>query len=103
MKRIELYQQQRELQDHFNQLNNDKSNILTDQDRLRENLKSLKQFSAEKQLRDKYIQKMNEQETKLEEIDAEMDTLSQQIHDLDKQMTDLNTDWVKNAQTKSEA
>ncbi len=52
--------------------------IFDDQQRLRENMKSLKGSAEEKALLQRYTQQLNAQETRLEELHKEVQQLSQQ-------------------------
>jgi hypothetical protein len=53
----------------------DRSNIFNDQQRLRENMKSLKGSSEEKQLVQRYTSQLNDQETQLEKLRKEIESL----------------------------
>jgi septal ring factor EnvC (AmiA/AmiB activator) len=57
----------------------DQDKIFDDQQRLRENMKSLKGSAEEKALLQRYTQQLNAQETRLEELRKAMDQLDEEI------------------------
>jgi DNA repair exonuclease SbcCD ATPase subunit len=57
----------------------DQDKIFDDQQRLRENMKSLKGSAEEKALLQPYTQQLNAQETRLEELHKAMDQLDEEI------------------------
>jgi hypothetical protein len=93
-KMIELSGQRRDCQEKLNKLNNRKQVITSEQERLRENLRSLKQTSQEISLRDKYIQKMDDQETEWEQIQKEIAKTTDENTKLEQQFNDLMQKWV---------
>lgn len=58
--------------DQINRLDKERNQIHAEQVRIRENLKSLGDRSAEKDLRDRFVRTLNGQEDRLEEIDREI-------------------------------
>ncbi|MHA1731317.1 MAG: hypothetical protein ACTSU5_05205 [Promethearchaeota archaeon] len=63
--------------------------ITDEQHRLRENLKSIGRSSSEQTLREKYIKKLDEQETQLEKIRERLRELEKTVDELDRQVSDL--------------
>jgi hypothetical protein len=66
-KRAELARADRQLED----LRRQQQEIVTDQNRLRENMKALRGSAEEKQLLQRYTRQLDEQETRLEQIKQE--------------------------------
>jgi len=70
--------------------------IYDDQQRLRENMKSLKGSPEEKALLQRYVQQLNMQETRLEELRKEIDELESKKNsaqaDLDRMISELSFD-----------
>jgi hypothetical protein len=58
---------------------NERESIYNDQQRIRENMKSLKGSSEEKALLQRYTQQLNQQETRLDALKKEMEQLDAQI------------------------
>jgi hypothetical protein len=75
------------LQDQIDKKNGDRQSIFDDQQRLRENLKALKGGSEEKTLTERYVQKLNDEETELATLKKESDELTEQQ---DKAQQELN-------------
>jgi hypothetical protein len=69
--------------------------IFEEQDRIRQNLQSLKQSSAEKQLRDRYVAKFDERETELEKIEGEQKEIETKITRQQAEISQLEVDRVK--------
>lgn len=76
------------LQDQIDKKNGDRQSIFDDQQRLRENLKALNGGSEEKALTERYVQKLNDEETQLATLKKESDELAEQQ---DKAQQELNT------------
>ncbi|MGH9773506.1 MAG: carboxypeptidase regulatory-like domain-containing protein [Candidatus Acidiferrales bacterium] len=76
--------------------NDEKDSIYDDQQRLRENLKSLKGSPEERSLTQRYIQQLNDQETRLQALGREIADLLKQQHqaqdELDKMIERLSFD-----------
>jgi hypothetical protein len=53
-------------------LNNDRATIVSEQQRIRDNLKALGDRSSEKELRERFIRTLNQQEDRLEQISSEL-------------------------------
>jgi hypothetical protein len=75
------------LQDQIDKKNADRQSIFDDQQRLRENLKALKGSSEEKALTERYVQKLNDEESQLATLQKESDALAAQR---DKAQQELN-------------
>jgi len=68
--------------------------IFDDQQRLRENLKSLKGSAEEKALVQRYTQQLNRQESRLEELPKELKNLEGQITGAQQELDRLTDDLV---------
>jgi hypothetical protein len=75
------------LQDEVNKRENERQQIFTDQQRLRENLKALKGTPEEKALTQRYVQQLNDEETRLDTLQKESAAFTAQR---DKAQADLN-------------
>ncbi|MBX9600907.1 MAG: carboxypeptidase regulatory-like domain-containing protein [Bryobacteraceae bacterium] len=64
-----------DLSDRLDEMDERREDIFKDQERLRENLKSLKGTPEEKALTQRYTQQLNEQETKLQSLQKESEVL----------------------------
>ncbi|MFX1449539.1 MAG: hypothetical protein ACFFCM_01780, partial [Promethearchaeota archaeon] len=84
----ELNNEKREVDNRINDLRNKKNNILRDQDRLRQNLRSIGTSRSEERLRNKYISKMDEQESELEKIEVEIKELTKKSEELEQKIND---------------
>jgi hypothetical protein len=85
LKIYDLELQKREVDDQINKLEQDLQKIVTDQERLRENLKSLGESQSESRLKEKYVKKLEEQEEALEKFQKEIEDLKlkkQELEDL---------------------
>lgn len=76
------------LQDQIDERNGDRQSIFDDQQRLRENLKALKGGAEEKALTERYVQKLNDEETQLGTLQKESSALAAQR---DKAQQELDT------------
>jgi hypothetical protein len=86
---VELRQQLAGLDEKLQQLKHERDTIHNEQNRIRENLKSLGDRSSEKELRERFVRTFNTQEDRLEQIDketrektAERDRCREQINTL---------------------
>ncbi len=70
-------QEQSRIEEQIDQLTQERTHILEGQGRLRENLKALADQSAAKELRERYLRLMTDQEDRLEAIDKERDQLTE--------------------------
>lgn len=93
--KINFTNQRDNLENEQNNLTNQKANIIEDQNRLRENLRALKTSSAEKQLREKYIAKLDEGETELERIEKALTDNTKKIQEIEQKVISLNEEWVQ--------
>jgi hypothetical protein len=75
------------LQDEVTKRENERRQIFSDQQRLRENLKALKGTPEEKALTQRYVQQLNDEETRLDLLQKESADYTAQR---DKAQTDLN-------------
>ena len=85
LKIYDLELQKREVDDQINKFQQDIQAIVTDQERLRENLKSLGDSQSESRLKEKYVKKLEEQEEALEKFLKEVEDLKvrkQELEDL---------------------
>ncbi len=73
----------------LNVARNNKVQIFNDQERLRQNILSLKKSTSESRLRDKYISKLLEQEDQLEELVIKIKELEQKKVDLEEKIVKL--------------
>ncbi len=84
------------IESSLNEIQKERDQIFKDQKRLRENLKGLGQTSDEKGLRSRYIQQLDSQETRLDEIREKEATLKSQRRNqqnaLEKRISDLSVD-----------
>jgi hypothetical protein len=83
---LEIWKLNSEKQDTDNRisdLQSKKSTIVNDQNRLRENLRSLGTSRSEERLRDKYIEKLDSQEKELEDIEKEIKELTKKSQELE--------------------
>ena len=67
--------------------------IFRDQTRLRDNLRSLGRTEEERQLRQRYLGQMNQQEDRIEELRRNRSTLSSQISDQEAELSNLIGQW----------
>jgi hypothetical protein len=74
-KKTEIAQVERRLQS----LESERTTIVEDQQRLRENMKALRGSAEEKQLLQRYTRQLDEQENKLDALKQEVTTTSQQL------------------------
>ncbi len=79
-----------DLRAEIQSLQNDKNNISTDQNRLRENIKVLKISHGERQLREKYIKKLEDQEEILEKIEAKIEKIQKEVKNYEYLISKLN-------------
>jgi chromosome segregation ATPase len=77
-KLIDLKSQITRVESQLQEINRQASEITQDQQRLRENIKTLTSTTEAKQLITRYVAKANDQETRLEQIEKERVSLSQQ-------------------------
>jgi hypothetical protein len=75
------------LQDEVNKRNDERRQIFQDQNRLRENMKALKGTPEEKALTQRYVQQLNDEETRLDTLQKESADYTAQR---DKAQADLN-------------
>ncbi|MBN2377762.1 MAG: hypothetical protein JXD22_15300 [Sedimentisphaerales bacterium] len=73
----------------INQLQTEKNSIFSDQQRLRDNLKSLGRTEEENQLRSRYIGQLTQQESRLEAIDKTTKDLQDQKQAKQKQLDEM--------------
>ncbi|MFX0134593.1 MAG: hypothetical protein ACFFDN_13215, partial [Candidatus Hodarchaeota archaeon] len=84
----ELNNEKREVDNRINDLRNKKNTIIDDQNRLRQNLRSIGTSRSEERLRNKYITKLDEQEIELEKIEAEIKELTKKSEELEEKIND---------------
>lgn len=82
-----LEMQKRDVDNQINKLTRDHEGIVTDQDRLRENLKSLGDSQSEARLKEKYVNKLEQQEETLEKMRQTIENLKIKRKDLEEQIT----------------
>ncbi|MBD3188212.1 hypothetical protein GF325_15360 [Candidatus Bathyarchaeota archaeon] len=75
-----------DLNKRLSDLENEQVNIQSEQDRLRENIKSMGQTYSEKELRERYVLKLGKQETRLEEIQEELKKLGEEVEVVSKKI-----------------
>jgi hypothetical protein len=81
---IELQRKIYALQQEMNELGNESAQIVTEQDRLRQNLGALGQSQQEAGMRGKYVSKLDAQEKRLDDINARVQKLQAEIASIDK-------------------
>ncbi|MFX1449538.1 MAG: hypothetical protein ACFFCM_01775 [Promethearchaeota archaeon] len=79
-----------DLRAEIESLENDKNNISNDQNRLRENIKVIKTSYEERQLREKYIKKLEDQEEILEKIESNIAKLQDKVKNYEYLINKLN-------------
>ena len=102
MKRIELEEERKSINSEMINLDQRKTTIIQDQDRLRENVRSLKKSKAEEMLREKYIKKLDAQENELEKIVQRLDELKEELSKLDEKISKYTVQWNINRKEKAE-
>jgi hypothetical protein len=85
-KLIELRQQINQINVKLESFDDEEDKISDDQKRLRENIETLSKTPEAKTLITRYIDKVNQQETRLEAMQKERETLQKQREDLEKQL-----------------
>jgi hypothetical protein len=81
-----LEMQKRDIDLQINKLTNDSGKIVTDQGRLRENLKSLGDSQSEARLKEKYVTKLEQQEETLEKMRQSIEDLQIKRKELEEQI-----------------
>ncbi len=79
-----------DVNDEIDSKTDEKNNISTDQNRLRQNIKVLGPSHGERQLREKYVKKLESQEEILERIDVEIEKLNKEKENLEYLINKLN-------------
>ena len=69
-------------------LNDERSLMIDEQARIRENITVLGDDSQSISLKERYIKKLNNQESRFEEIKKELETLEKKIKELNKEVED---------------
>jgi hypothetical protein len=100
MKRIELVKALSDMNVTKNQLDEKVRLIVDEQNRIRENLKALKDSTSEKNLREKYVTKFDERETELEKIEAQVQEIEANISSQQTKIHDLDVAWIKSVQER---
>jgi len=80
----ELIQTLNDLRAKEERLNDEKNSMTDEQARLRENISVLGEDSQSISLKERYIKKLNAQESRFEEIHKELETLDKKIQELNK-------------------
>jgi hypothetical protein len=74
-------------------LNNERAQLFKDQERIRANIESLKSGASQRELSERFVAKLNEQEDRLETIAQELERLSSEQsearEEMDRQLQDL--------------
>lgn len=83
---FDLETQKHDIDDQINKLQQDLQKIVADQDRLRENLKSLGTSQSESRLKEKYVKKLEEQEETLETLLKDVEDLKVKKQELEEQI-----------------
>jgi len=81
---IELQRKIHAFQQDLDELGNESSQIVQEQDRLRKNLGALGQSQQEAGMRGKYVSKLETQEKRLDEIKAHIQKLQSEVQSIDK-------------------
>ncbi|HUX98048.1 MAG TPA: DUF4139 domain-containing protein [Candidatus Deferrimicrobium sp.] len=84
----ELELQKQEIDNQLIKINNEITTISSDQERIRENLKSLGDSQSEKRLKEKYVSKFETQEETLEKMRKEIENLDKRKKELEKEIQD---------------
>lgn len=88
---IEQQRQLQILQSAFQQLNQRETQYFEQQKRIRENLQALADRASEKELRDRYVKSLSQQEDELEALHKERASLQKQIEQARQQLDQLLT------------
>ena len=83
---IELRMKIDTLNNTINELENERNYIFEEQERIRENLKSLSDSGEEERLRKKYVDELDKQENRLEDIKNEKEKLRREMEGVEKQI-----------------
>jgi predicted RNase H-like nuclease (RuvC/YqgF family) len=83
---IDLQQEINKLNNENNKMEGERSKIYNEQSRLRSNLESLGSSNREEKLRIKYVDKLDAQEKRLEDIDENIKDNKKKIEKLDKEI-----------------
>ncbi|MHA1684308.1 MAG: hypothetical protein ACTSUE_25450 [Promethearchaeota archaeon] len=70
-------------------LESEKSSIFSEQNRLRQNIKSMSTSSSERNLRQKYVKKLDDQETRLEEIEKRLKEVKITLDEISENISTL--------------
>ena len=88
---LELYNlelQKQEFRNEIQKISETINEITEDQNRLRENLKSLGDSQSEARLKEKYVNKLENQEETLEKLRAEQESIEKKVKELEKLIQD---------------
>jgi chromosome segregation ATPase len=77
------------LRNRVSAVQRDIDQIFRDQERLRENLKALRDTREERGLRQQYLDQLSGQEQQIEELRGQVESLNRQIADQEAQLSDL--------------
>jgi hypothetical protein len=89
---FDLEMQKRDIDEQINKLQQDIQKIVADQERLRENLKSLGESQSESRLKEKYVKKLEEQEETLEKFLKDVEDLKVKKLELEEQIKQAMTE-----------
>jgi hypothetical protein len=86
---LELRQQAGDAEERVRQLEAERKSIHAEQERIRQNMKSLGERSSEKELRERFVRTLSTQEDRLEAIDKEVGERTREANQIRQQIADL--------------
>jgi len=86
---VELKSEINKRQVQVKQVENKKESFFKDQERIRENMKSLKDTPAERKLAEQYVEKLTAQESEIKDMDAQLEILRNEISKFNKELNGL--------------
>ncbi len=82
----DLLEQAATTRKHQGKLETELNAIFNDQTRLRSNIQTMGTSRSEENMREKYVSKLDEQETRIEQINQELDAIKQKARDLSEKL-----------------
>ncbi len=100
--RLELNGVKSTVQSKINRLSSKLQDIITQQQRIRKNLSSLKESESDKRLRERYVQKMEIQEDSYEDLKEKLQQSKAKMEEIDQKMKKLDKTWLKKVEERKE-